>query len=325
MARVPELFPGQLTDVPGLRVGHAGDMQALTGCTVVICSQGATAGVSVRGMAPGTRETDLLRPGMLVGVAHAILLTGGSAFGLGAADGVMRYLEEQGRGYDTGVARVPIVPSAVVFDLAIGDARVRPDAAMGYAACQAASQEGGLQGNVGAGTGCSVGKLMGVKNAVKAGLGTASLRAGRLVVAALVATNAFGDVVDPTDGRIVAGALNPRRGGFLGTSRALQAYAVRRALAFGNTIIGVIATNAHLDVAETNELAATAHDGIARTVRPAHTLFDGDTLFALSVGRVRAHRVVVSEMAVEVTARAILNSVWAAEDAGGLRAARSLG
>jgi L-aminopeptidase/D-esterase-like protein len=321
---MPELAPGSLTDVRGIEVGHATNSQALTGCTVVLCREGAIAGGSVRGLAPGTRETDLLRPGKLVEKVHGILLTGGSAFGLAAADGVMRYLEERGIGFDTGVAKVPIVPGAVLFDLALGDASVRPDAAMGYAACAAASADECRQGNVGAGTGASVGKLMGLACATKAGLGTASLRVGRLVVAALVAVNAFGDILDPSTGAIIAGARNTTGAGFIDTAQALRSAVVRRALGFTNTVIGVVATNARLDVAQVNEVAEAAHDGLARVVHPAHTLYDGDTLFALATGQVRAHLVLVSDMAAEATALAILNGVWAAEEACGLPTARSL-
>ena len=318
------LYPGSLTDVPGLEVGHAHDAQALTGCTVVLCREGAVAGGCIRGLAPGTRETDLLRPGMLVGKAHAILLTGGSAYGLAAADGVMRYLEEQGIGFDTGVVRVPIVPAAVLFDLALGDPQVRPDAAMGYAACQAASPHEARQGNVGAGMGATVGKLFGMGRAMKAGLGTASLRAGRLAVAALVAVNAFGDVLDPQTGTLLAGARTPDGHSLADTARALRSGIVRRALAWGHTVIGVVATNARLDVAWVNRIAEAAHDGLARVVRPAHTLYDGDTFFALATGAARSALPLVSDMAAEATALAILNAVWAAEEAGGLPTARSL-
>jgi len=318
-----ELAPGSMTDVQGIEVGHAADQSALTGCTVVLCRAGATAGGVVRGLAPGTREMALLRPGTLVEKAHAILLTGGSAFGLAAADGVMRYLEEQGIGYNAGAARVPIVPGAVLFDLDLGDASVRPDAAMGYAACQAASAQESGQGNVGAGMGATVGKLRGIKQAMKAGLGTASLRAGRLVVAALVAVNAFGDVVDPSTGRILAGARSSGQDGFVNTSLALRSAVVRNALALRSTVIGVVVTNARLNVAQANVVADAAHDGLARTIRPAHTLFDGDTIFALATGKVRAHQTLVADMAAEATSLAILNGVLAAEGAGGLPAPRS--
>ena len=320
-----ELAPGSLTDVRGLEVGHVTDRDALTGCTVVLCRQGAIAGAAVRGLAPATRETDLLRAGTLVQRAHGILLTGGSAFGLAAADGVMRYLEECGIGFNTGVARVPIVPGAALFDLGIGDAAVRPDAAMGYTACQAASAGESRQGNVGAGTGATVGKLMGAARSMKAGLGTASLRAGRLVVAALVVVNAIGDVIDPSSGEIIAGLRTRANDGFADTSRTLRGPAMRTFLPFTSTIIGVIGTNARLDVAQVNVVASAAHDGLARVIRPAHTLYDGDALFALATCRVRAHAAVVCDMAAEVTSLAILNGIYAADDAGGLPAARSFG
>ncbi|HHX65155.1 MAG TPA: P1 family peptidase [Chloroflexi bacterium] len=318
-----DLFTGALTDVPGIEVGHITDREAWTGCTVALYREGATAGGLVRGLAPGTRETDLLRPGTLVEQAHAVLLTGGSAFGLAAADGVMRYLEEQNIGYDVGVTKVPIVPAAVIFDLAIGDATVRPDAAMGYAACVAARNDAPEQGNVGAGTGATVGKVAGPGRAMKGGLGTASLRAGKLIVAALFIVNAFGDVVDPDSGRIVAGARNVD-GSPLDTARAIRGRLLRTIMSLRNTVIGVVATNARLDVAGANNIAAAAHDGLARVVRPSHTLYDGDTIFTLATGKTRAHPVLVGDMAAEVTARAILNAVRAAEDAAGLPAARSL-
>jgi L-aminopeptidase/D-esterase-like protein len=319
-----ELFSGALVDVPGVEVGHATNLQALTGCSVVLTREGAVGGVSVRGLAPGTRETDLLRPGMLVERVHGILLTGGSAYGLAAADGVMRYLEEQGIGYDAGAARVPIVPGAVLLDLGIGDARARPDAAMGYAACQAASSEERSQGNVGAGTGATVGKLLGNTRAMKGGLGTASVSAGKLVVGALVAVNALGDVLDPRTNEIIAGTRAPAGHAFADTAALLRSPALRTAMTLKNTIIGAVATNARLDVADVNQVAAAAHDGLARVVRPAHTLFDGDTLFALSTGKVRAHRALVADMAAEAVAFAIFNAVWAAESTGGLPAARDL-
>jgi L-aminopeptidase/D-esterase-like protein len=318
-----ELFSGALTDVPGIEVGHATNREAWTGCTVALCREGAVAGGLVRGLAPGTRETDLLRPGTLVEKVHGVLLTGGSAYGLAAADGVMRYLEERDIGFNTGVARVPIVPAAVLFDLAFGDAHVRPDAAMGYAACAAASSDAPEQGNVGAGTGATVGKIAGMGRAMKGGLGTASLKAGRLVVAALFAVNAFGDVVDPGNGRILAGARSTA-GSLLDTSHAIRGRLLRTVMAYRNTVIGIVATNARLDVAGANHLAAAAHDGLARAVRPAHTLYDGDTVFGLATGQTRAHPMLVSDMAAEVTTRAILNAVRAAEDAAGLPAARSL-
>ncbi|MHB1356716.1 MAG: P1 family peptidase [Anaerolineae bacterium] len=318
------LAPGSITDVAGISVGQYTDSDAHTGCTVVLTGRGAVGGVSVRGLAPGTRETDLLRPGNLVTQVQAVLLTGGSAYGLAAADGVMRYLEEQGLGYDTGSARVPIVPAAVLYDLGFGSAKIRPDAAAGYAACQAASRHC-AQGNVGAGTGATVGKVFGISRAMKGGLGTASLRVGRLVVGAVIAVNAFGDIYDPDANQIIAGARTSDGRGFIDTSAALQGLVIRTVMTLRNTIIGVVATNARLDVAQTNQIAAAAHDGMARVVHPAHTLYDGDTLFALATGRVAANLVLVSDLAATVVMLAILNGVLAAKPVLGLPAASTFG
>ena len=320
-----DLYPGAITDVAGIRVGHATDLRALTGCTVVLYEEGATAGGSVRGWAPGTRETDLLRPGMLVEEVQAVLLSGGSAHGLRAADGVMRWLEEHGHGFNTGVARVPIVPTAVLFDLAVGDPRTRPDDAMGYQACATATSEPPAQGNVGAGTGASVGKLFGTKRAVKSGLGTASVRAGGLIVGALVAVNAFGDVLDPDSGQIIAGLRALAGKGFADTRAQMRKTVLRKVLFGTNTVIGVVATNAGLTKGEANLVADATHDGLARTIRPAHTLFDGDACFALATGEREAHAALVADMAADAMARAVVNAVLAAEDAGGLPCARSLG
>jgi L-aminopeptidase/D-esterase-like protein len=322
---MPELYPGTITDVEGIRVGHASDQRALTGCTVALCEDGAIGAVSVRGWAPGTRETDLLRPGMLVEEVHAVLLSGGSAFGLRAADGVMRWLEERQHGFNTGIARVPIVPAAVLFDLPIGDPRVRPNEAMGYQACEAATSPNSAQGNVGAGTGATVGKLFGTKRAMKAGLGTASVRAGNLIVAAIVAVNAFGDVIDPDSAATVAG-LRSLTGKALADTRQQMRKAVLRKLLFGtNTVIGIVATNADLTKPQASLVADAAHDGIARAVRPSHTLFDGDAVFALATGQREAHMALVADLAAEAVAKAIVNAALAAEDAGGLPCASSLG
>jgi len=320
-----EIYPGAITDVDGIRVGHASDQRALTGCSVVLCEEGAIAAVRVRGWAPGTRETDLLRPGMLVEEVHAVLLSGGSAFGLRAADGVMRWLEERGRGFNTGIARVPIVPAAVLFDLSVGDPRVRPDDAMGYQACEAATTPNTVQGNVGAGTGASVGKLFGTKRAMKTGLGTASVSAGELTVGAMVAVNAFGDVVDPADGKTIAGLRN-LTGRALSDTRQQMRKAILRKVLFGtNTVIGVVATNAVLTKPEAGIVADAAHDGIARSVRPAHTLFDGDAVFTLATGEHQGHVALVADLAADAVARAIVNAALTAEDAGGLPCSASLG
>ncbi len=308
-----------LTRVPGLRAGHAHDLQALTGCSVVLCEAGAVAGVDQRGGAPGTRETDLLRPMHLVDQVHAVVLAGGSAFGLDAASGVVRYLAERGVGYDTGLARVPIVPAAVLFDLGVGRADVRPDAAMGYQACLLASAAPVAEGSVGAGAGATAGKVLGMAQASKTGIGSACVvLADGLVVAALMAVNPYGDVVDPGSGRVLAGVRDPVDGHFMG---ALQAMATTRRhpthLLDGgpatNTVIGIVATNAILNKVETNKVAQMAQDGLARTIRPAHTMRDGDTLFALATGEQPADVNVVGGYAAEVVAQAIVRAALAAE------------
>ncbi|MEM1268842.1 MAG: P1 family peptidase [Bacteroidota bacterium] len=262
----------------GLSVGHYTDREALTGCTVVLTPQGAVAGVSVRGAAPGSRELALLEPGRLIERVHAVLITGGSAFGLAAADGVMRWLEEREVGFDAGPVRVPIVPAAVLFDLGVGDPTVRPGAEAGYAACEAARAEGFETGRVGAGTGATVGKILGPAGAMPGGLGTASVRvAGTYSMSALVAVNAMGDVIDGET--IIAGAQID--GTFVDTARVLMD-GFGTPQAGQNTTIGVVATDAPLTKSQCRHLADMAHDGLARSIRPVHTLYDGDTLFALS-------------------------------------------
>lgn len=262
-----------ITDIPGIRVGHDTNLEAGTGCTVVLCDVPAIGGVDVRGGAPATRETDLLRPMHMVEQVNAVLLTGGSAFGLDAAGGVMRYLEEQGVGFDTGVAKIPIVPAAAIFDLGLGSATSRPDAAAGYRACQQASSETVAQGTVGAGTGATVGKMAGPAFMMKGGLGSAStLLADGTLVGALVIVNALGDVIDPRTQQVVAGARSPSGTGFLAANP------------FGNTTIAVVATSAALTKEQANRIAHMAHDGMAQVIRPAHTMFDGDTVFALALG-----------------------------------------
>jgi L-aminopeptidase/D-esterase-like protein len=319
-------FSNGITAVPGIRVGHASDAVGLTGCTVVLCEKGAVGGVDQRGSAPGTRETDLLRPLHLVQKAHAVLLAGGSAFGLAAAEGVMRYLEEQGVGFDTPVAKVPIVPAAILFDLDLGDPQARPDAAMGYAACQAASDGPVAEGNVGAGTGARAGTILGIGRAMKSGLGTAAVSlGGGLVVGALVAVNPLGDVVDPATGEILAGARKPRSDELADTLAVMRSMVGKAALRFASsTVIGVVATNGRLSKEEANKVAQMAQDGVARTVRPAHTLFDGDTMFALATGARRADVNLVGAYAAEVVAEAVVRGVRAAEGTGGLPACRDL-
>jgi L-aminopeptidase/D-esterase-like protein len=299
----------------GLSVGHHTRLDRATGCTVVLCPGGATAGVDVRGGAPGTRETDLLKSENLVGQVHAVLLSGGSAFGLDAASGVVRWLEARGHGLDVGPVRVPIVPAAVLFDLWHGDARIRPTADDGYAACEAASCDTVAQGRVGAGAGATVGKLFGPAQSMPGGIGCASITVHGVTVAALVAVNAVGDVVDE-HGNLIAGARRSD-GAFIDTAQALRQGDLPRHLLPGTaTTIGVIATDAALSKTQCNKLAAMAHDGLARSIRPIHTPFDGDTLFALATGTAApgpAHDVLLlGSLAADMVAQAVRNAVRAA-------------
>lgn len=318
-----------ITDVPGVLVGHAQDLEALTGCTVVLTTEGATGGVDVRGGAPGTRETDLLDPTAMVAVVHAIALCGGSAFGLAAATGVVEWLREHAIGFDTGVAKVPIVPAAVIFDLAIGRADRWANAEMGYAACAAAGAVV-AEGCVGAGTGATVGKLLGSASAVKSGVGTWSeTLADGTVIGALVVCNAWGDVYRQTDGQIIAGTRDPQSGQLIDSMALLRqpAYqATARAIpAAQNTTLAVIATDARLSKAEATKLAQMAQDGLARAIRPVHTPFDGDTVFALATGRRAGPALaILGALAADVLAHAIERSVLEAAGAGGLPAARDL-
>ena len=324
------MFPGAITDIAGLKVGHFTDARRPTGCTVLLCEAGAVAGVDVRGAAPGTRETDLLHPLATLEEVHALLLTGGSAFGLAAADGVMRWLEEHGCGVQVGPARVPIVPAAVLFDLWVGDATIRPDAAAGYAACEAASTAHPAQGSVGAGAGAAVGKLFGIARAMKGGIGTASIKVGAITVAALVAVNAIGDVVDPASGRVIAGARSDDGCTPLDTLAALVDGQLPAHLMAGMaTTIGIVATDARLTKTQTNKLASMAHAGLARSINPVHTASDGDALFAIATGGAGrpGHLTVLGALAAEVTARAVLNAVRAAHGLAepDLPSARDLG
>jgi L-aminopeptidase/D-esterase-like protein len=315
---------GAITDVPGIRVGHYTDLEAATGCTVVLCEDGAVAGVDVRGSAPGTRETDLLRPMNLVERVHAVLLSGGSAFGLDAAGGVVRYLEEKGVGFETPAAKVPGVPAAILFDLGIGRPDVRPGPDEGRRACLDAGDGPVAEGTVGAGTGATVGKLLGPALATKGGIGTASVALGDgVIVAALVAVNPFGDVVDPATGRIVAGTRHPD-GGFADSSRLLREGLSAPPTLAVNTTIGVVATNAALTKEQVNKVAQMAHDGMARAVRPCHTMYDGDTTFALALGEAAADVTVVGSVAAEVFAEAIVRAVTQATGLCGVPAAGEL-
>ena len=310
-------MPGSITDVAGLRVGHFTLAARATGCSVVLCPEGAVCGVDVRGGAPGTRETDLLRSENVVDRVHAVLLTGGSAFGLDAAGGVMRWLEEHGHGLPVGPACIPIVPAAVLFDLWTGDPRIRPDADAGYAACEAAGAQPPAMGSVGAGAGAMVGKLWGIERAMKGGIGGASITVDGITVGALVAVNAVGDVIDG-QGRVIAGARTADGATLLGSSDALARGDIPERLVAGTaTTIGVVATDAVLTKSQVNKLATLAHHGLSRAIDPL-TMHDGDTLFALGTGRAgrAADLTLLGSLAARVVAEAIRAGVLAARQAG---------
>ncbi|MEX2160912.1 MAG: P1 family peptidase [Anaerolineales bacterium] len=324
-----------ITLIDGIRVGHAQDDAAITGCTVILCEKGAVAGVDQRGGAPGTRETDALQPVHLVAKVHAVMLAGGSAFGLDAASGAVRYLEERKVGFNVGVARVPIVPAAILFDLDIGSSKRRPDAQMGYQACLNARRTAPAEGSVGAGTGATVGKILGKGQAMKGGIGTAAMELGAGVqVGAVVAVNAFGDVIEPQTGEIVAGVRSFKKGPikigkgkFADTMQVMKGPVGRTILAAarrGNTVIGVVATNARLNKEQATLVARMAMNGVARTIRPANTMLDGDTLFALATGKRKADVNIVGAYAAEVVAEAVLRAVRLATGAGGIPAVQDI-
>lgn len=297
-----------LGDTLGLRVGHIHDEKARTGCTVILPERAAIAGVDVRGSAPGSREIEALKPVRLVQEIHGLLLTGGSAFGLDASGGVQKYLEERGIGFDVGVAKVPIVPAAVIFDLAVGDAKTRPTAEMAYRACIDASTTETRQGLVGAGCGATVGKICGYEHCMLGGFGGASWQSGKLAVAALVVVNALGDVIDPQSGRIIAGAKNDDDS-FLNTQTYLKAHPNSSFNVWGNTTLAVVVTNAAFTKEAITKIAEMAQDGLARAIQPAHTPFDGDMVFSLSVGDETADVMAVGAIAAELVAQAIVRAV----------------
>jgi L-aminopeptidase/D-esterase-like protein len=307
-----------LTDVPGILVGHATDAVALTGCTVILCGTDAVGGVDIRGSATGSCEIETLNPSHVAPNIHAIVLSGGSAFGLETTCGVRNLLEKRGIGYNAGVARVPIVPGAILFDLGIGSAHVRPTREMGERATMAANDGPVAEGNVGAGTGATVGKIFGMKQAMKSGIGTASVMLGSgVMVAALIAVNALGDVIDPSNGRIIAGArTSPASRAFANTSAAMT-HGLEPGRG-GHTVLAVVATNARLDRVQTNKLAALASLGVARTISPINTMSDGDITFAISLGKERASVDEVGVAAAEAMAKAVLRAVRAAKSAGGI-------
>ena len=317
---------GGLTDVPGITVGHATDTRALTGCTVVLCESGAVGGMEIRGWATGVAGLDLLDPRHLVESIHAVCLAGGSSFGLEAVFGVKQFLEERGIGFPVANTVVPLVAGAILFDLTVGDGRVRPDKIMGYHACLNATAGKVAEGSVGVGTGATVGKLHGIASAMKGGIGSASVKIGRVVVAALVAVNAFGDVVDPRTRKILAGArTSPSRRTFVNTAEALRKGARPPGYQRGaNTTIGVVATNARLSKVQAGKVAGWAHLGLARTISPLNTTVDGDTLFCLSTGNRPANLDMLAQAATDVVAEAVVRAVTLAEPAGGIPAHRDL-
>jgi L-aminopeptidase/D-esterase-like protein len=309
-----------LTDVPGILVGHATDLDALTGCTVILCGSDAAGGVDVRGSATGSIELDALHPDHVAPNVHAITLAGGSAFGLEASCGVRRILERRGIGYNTGATHVPIVPGAILFDLGLGKPGIRPTREMGEKAVEAASDAAVEEGNVGAGTGASVGKMFGMRQAMKSGIGSASLTLGSgVVVGALVAVNALGDVIDPSINKIIAGArMSPTSREFVDSAAALRHGGARTPGFRGNTTLAVVATNAKLDRVQTNKLAALASIGVVRTISPVNTMSDGDITFAISKGNEQASVDAVGAAASEALAMAVLRAVRAAKTVGDL-------
>lgn len=318
------MYKGYLTDVAGIKVGHSQSEEGMTGCTVIICEKGATGGVDVRGSAPGTRETDLFKAEKMVDKVHAVVLSGGSAFGLDASSGVMKYLEEQSIGLDVGVTKVPIVASAVIFDLNIGDHRIRPDFDMGYKAAKDANTKDCFQGNIGCGMGATIGKILGPQSAMKSGLGSATVKVGNLVVSAMVAVNSFGDIYDFRDNKQIAGVCDYENNKLLNTIDIMKN--MNKDLGFNvqNTTIGVIALNAILTKAEANKISQMAHNGFARSINPIHTMVDGDTIFTMATNEIKADISLIGTLAAEAMSKAILNGVMLAEGSNKLKAYKDI-
>lgn len=302
------MISANLNDIKGIKIGHAHNREAVTGCSVVISKKGSITGVDIRGGAPGTRETALLAPEKMVRNIHAIVLAGGSAYGLDAASGVMKYLEEKNIGFDVGVGKVPIVPSAILFDLNIGKCAVRPDKSMGYRACQNTGKKL-KEGNIGAGMGATVGKIKGPEYAMKGGLGMAAYKINDLIVGAMVVVNCLGDVVSPDTGEIIAGTLNEEKNNFADSKELILKTSKEKNFFSGNTTLGVIITNAKLNKVETNRIASHSHNGLARTMSPAHTEYDGDTIFTMATGEVKTPLNMVKIMAVKSVEDAVVNGI----------------
>lgn len=314
------MYPGYLTDVKGIKVGHSQSEEGFTGVSVIICEEGATGGVDVRGSAPGTRETDLFEAEKMIDKVHAIVLAGGSAFGLDASSGVMSYLEEKDVGFDVGVTKVPIVSSAVIFDLDIGNPKIRPDFKMGYQAAKIASSDTGLQGNIGCGTGATIGKILGPNYAMKAGLGSATVKSGELVVSAMVTVNSFGDIFDPSNNQQIAGVYDYKENKLLNTVQLMKEQNENLAFDLKNTTIGVVATNAALSKAQANKVSQLAQNGLARTINPVHTMVDGDTIFTMASNELEADINMVGVLAAEAMGKAVRNAVLSAESIEGIKA-----
>ncbi len=310
-----------IADIDGIRIGHAQDNIGATGCTVLICEDGASAGVDVRGGAPGTRETDLLNPVQMIQKVNAVVLSGGSAFGLDASAGVMEYLEKRNVGHDVGVTKVPIVCQAVIFDLVCGDMKCRPDKEMGKEACiNSESYNENVNGNIGAGTGAVVGKIKGPQYGMKGGLGTYAVQVGDLKIGAVVAVNCLGDVINPLNGEIIAGALEEDMTTFANTEKMMiEMYDNKKDAFSGNTTIGVIVTNADLTKAEANKVASMTHNAYGRTMRPAHTMFDGDTIFTMATGKVKCDVNVAGLLGTKVMEEAIIRAIKSAESNYGFK------
>lgn len=318
------MYPGYITDVEGLKVGHQGSEEGMTGCSVIICEEGATGGVDVRGSAPGTRETDLFKAEKMVDRLHGIVLSGGSAFGLDASSGVMKYLEEENIGLDVGVTKVPIVASAVIFDLNIGNHKIRPDLEMGYLAAKSASKDENRQGNVGCGVGATVGKILGPKNAMKSGLGSATIKIGDLVVSAMVSVNSFGDIYNFKNNEQIAGVYDYENNKLLNTIDIMKSSGKKLHFKPTNTTIGVIGTNAILTKAEANKISEMAHNGFARSINPIHTMMDGDTIFTMGTNKIKSDVNLIGTLAAEVMSMAISNGVYYAEKCHGLKAFKDI-
>jgi L-aminopeptidase/D-esterase-like protein len=317
-----------ITDVPGFRAGHAQNFKGATGCTVILCPPGTVGGVDIRGSAAGTRQTDSLQPNHFVDAVHAVLLSGGSAFGLDASGGVMQFLEEKSIGYETSAGRVPIVPTAIIYDLGLGDPKTRPDKTMGYQACLNAASGRVAEGSIGAGTGASVGKLYGIRYATKGGIGTASSAAPTgVIVGALVVVNAFGDIVDPVNRKVLAGARDPQQPGRLIDSTAMLKKGASMpgwGAGFQNTTLGIVATNVKLSKRQTIKVAQMAQSGLARTISPVHSTVDGDLIFALSAGEKKEDVNTVGLMAEEAIASAVIRAVQIADGLGFLPSYKDL-